>query len=131
MVTSRDDEFEIVLGPIRRESLWTIAALQGDLTPIHWHDRAVSELGVGERPIAQGSMIVELISRAVDQIEPLKRNIASLEVRFRRPVFVDDLLKISCNLPEGHEEWLLTVENENGVTVAEAKVEPSAFPPVS
>jgi acyl dehydratase len=115
--------FEVVLEPIRRESLWTIAALQGDLTPIHWRDGAVRELGVGERPIVQGSMLIELVLRAFDQSDSLLSGTASLEVRFRRPVFVDDRLAISVGILPDRDEYSVAVKNEEGSTVAEGRVQ--------
>jgi acyl dehydratase len=125
MGETQSTEFTVSLLPIQRESLWAIAALQGDLTPLHWNDEAVRQLGAGDRPMAQGSMLVELIARAVRQSDVALSDSTFLQVRFRRPVFVGDQLEISGHRSHQEEAWDIKVINQEGDLVAEASSGPS------
>lgn len=123
----------VTTGPIRRESLWTVAALQNDLAPIHWDDDAVRAAGAGERPLAQGTIVVELLVRAAAQLAPELADVAGVQVRYRRPVHAGDRLTITATPPEtsghGGADWSLVATNDDGTVVVEATLTPRAGAP--
>lgn len=125
MTTDVLAEVSLVAGADR---IRAYAELTGDFNPLHLDPAfaATTEMG---RPIAHGTLSLNLVW------ESLRRTFgdegiagASVDVRFRRPVFVDDTVTAGGERDADTGGWRVWVRNQSGeeVIAGTARVAPES-----
>lgn len=113
--------FERVVGPLTLTDFVKFAGAGGDFNPLH-HDTAASSAAGFETPIAMGQFTVGLLAAALTDWCGVAQ-LSSLEVSFRAPVKVGDLV-----LLRGVVDSTDQMEDDLGLTevLLEARVETRA-----
>lgn len=109
-------KLQLVVG---QEQINTFAALAGDYNPIHIDVEAARQSGMSN-VIAHGSISLNLLWESIEQTI---RNGASsqlnLEVRFRAPVYVDEVVETGGSRIVDNDAYEVWVSNQDGKRVIE------------
>ncbi len=104
---------------IGQDRINTFAALAGDHNPIHIDAEAARQSGMSNI-IAHGSISLNLLW---ESIEKSTRDVASsslnLEVRFRAPVYVDEIVETGGSQVGDSNNYEVWVSNQEGSRVIE------------
>jgi acyl dehydratase len=80
-----------VVDPVRNDPMKTVAALLNDSNTIHWDVEAVKELGMGDRPVNQGTNnLVYVINMLVAWADGDNAALRRIQCRFLGNVFGGD-----------------------------------------
>ena len=118
-------EFEI---QVTDEMVREFAKITGDNNPLHLDDEFAKKSIFGKR-IVHGMLVVSLISKVLGHDFPGAGTVyVSQSVRFRKPVYVNDTVKIRVEVKDKNSEknriFLSTtvLDNEKKVITGEAEV---------
>ncbi|KAL9645954.1 hypothetical protein ABK040_001062 [Willaertia magna] len=79
------------------------ANLVGDFNPVHFDSEYAKQGGVFEDKVVHGVLVFGLLSTLAGTILPGKGSIfMSQDIRFVRPVYINELVKASITLKEAH-----------------------------
>jgi len=95
------------------------AALTQDWNPIHLEAEAAAKAGF-DRPIAHGTMALNLAVQAVAQGSDNALRIADLTIRFTAPTWVGQTLTAQANRLEG-AEYAISVTTDDGRVVMQGQ----------
>jgi 3-hydroxybutyryl-CoA dehydratase len=121
------DNFEMEFN-VTDEKVMGFADVSGDNNPVHVDDEFAKNTRFGKR-IAHGMLITSFISKVLGRDFPGDGTIyISQEVRFKRPVFIGDIVTVKVEVLEKKEEknrliLATDVFNKEGKKVIEGKAE--------
>jgi len=104
---------------VGQDQINTFAALAGDYNPIHIDAEAARQSGMSNI-IAHGSIALNLLWESIEQsIRTTASPSLNLEVRFRAPVYVDEIVETGGRRVGNGHDYEVWVSNQEGSRVIE------------
>ena len=104
---------------VGQDQINTFAALAGDYNPIHIDAEAARQSGMSNI-IAHGSIALNLLWESIEQsIRTTASPSLNLEVRFRAPVYVDEIVETGGRRVGNGHDYEVWVSNQEGNRVIE------------
>jgi len=104
---------------VGQDQINTFAALAGDYNPIHIDAEAARQSGMSNI-IAHGSIALNLLWESIEQsIRTTASPSLNLEVRFRAPVYVDEIVETGGRRAGNGHDYEVWVSNQEGSRVIE------------